>query len=210
MMTKHFCFWHIPKTGGTWIRNVLRKTDTLEVELTHRPPQEQSIKVLKRAATKINFSLIRHPVTWYQSLYANDTHWKKFKGGWLQIRDMPSPNWWLSEGFNAYIRRVAVEKKGWLSRYYSIVLPYADYILRFEEIPSCFIAFLEKHGFTSHWARTLGRVNPGSSMPHFRDVVLYEDDALQAIVESEREAIDRYYGGVIPDDVRRVDRSAGL
>jgi hypothetical protein len=74
-------FVHIPKTGGTWVREVLKKNNLVESEIlktdiyatTEGTPKTQHNVPLANA-TFMNcnyvFSFVRNPLTWYQSYWS--------------------------------------------------------------------------------------------------------------------------------------------
>jgi len=73
IIDKYFVFLHVPKTGGTWIRNILRNRTTFVHEFKdHRfqIPTEQQHKPV--------FAFVRNPWDFYVSAYTHYHHnWEK-------------------------------------------------------------------------------------------------------------------------------------
>jgi len=65
-------FYHIPKTGGTWVTEVLKGIggERVQVEGTHpyNITKEHATPLVYRTQ-KFKFAFVRHPVSWYQSMW---------------------------------------------------------------------------------------------------------------------------------------------
>lgn len=77
LVMPHSIFIHIPKTGGSWVRNVIRRSgipsqeigpcDLGQIQVLHASIH-QVPKKLRR--TRLAFAFIRHPVSWLKSKWA--------------------------------------------------------------------------------------------------------------------------------------------
>lgn len=65
IICKQFVFVHVPKTGGTWMRNELRKLPSFLEERTHH------VAFKEEPSEKHTFALVRNPWDWYASLYTH-------------------------------------------------------------------------------------------------------------------------------------------
>ena len=104
-------YLHPPKTGGTWISHILRKTMKIE-ELGHQHihfPELYSIKNMEWFKDKFMFTTIRHPITWYQSRWAF-----RVKTGWKAQHPLDFNC--ASNDFNTFVDNVLKYKPdGWLT-----------------------------------------------------------------------------------------------
>ncbi len=67
LLTARYAFFHMPKTGGMWVRQVIRSSGVFCYEGgTHLLPGE----VLPVLPGRYSFTFTRHPVTWWRSLWA--------------------------------------------------------------------------------------------------------------------------------------------
>ncbi|HYD99970.1 MAG TPA: hypothetical protein VEH84_11355 [Alphaproteobacteria bacterium] len=74
-------FYHIPKTGGSWVRLALAHSGLLrgEVGAFHARPAELADDLDARA--RPGFCFVRHPLTWYQSYWTHKTAHGWFDAG---------------------------------------------------------------------------------------------------------------------------------
>ncbi|PIR53287.1 hypothetical protein COU76_01935, partial [Candidatus Peregrinibacteria bacterium CG10_big_fil_rev_8_21_14_0_10_49_10] len=70
-------FFHIMKTGGTWVRSVCEKQrlSIEEVGDTHKAYCE--LPDTELVSSRFTFAFVRHPCSWYQSFWS----WK-MRTGW--------------------------------------------------------------------------------------------------------------------------------
>jgi hypothetical protein len=75
MTTPHAVFFHIPKTGGTWVESSIKRAfggraDKMNVDVgwdlpingIHIPPTKVEFK-------KFSYTFVRHPIPWWQSYW---------------------------------------------------------------------------------------------------------------------------------------------
>ena len=96
-----FLFMHIPKTGGSWVRHVLRQQELVKMEWPHPHPDmtrvlntprmypkhflKQSVKhrsltLYQEIRNSYKFCFVRNPFSWYESYWRFMTglKWKSF------------------------------------------------------------------------------------------------------------------------------------
>lgn len=94
-------FLHIPKTGGSWVRHVLREQGLVKMEWPHPHPdldrvlnfpryyplhfakqsiKHQSLKLHQEIRSSYKFCFVRHPHSWYESYwrFMRGRNWKSF------------------------------------------------------------------------------------------------------------------------------------
>jgi len=110
---------HIPKTGGTWVRNYFRETNMDHgVEILHRHAHINGIALNKIIGhtEDLVFCFIRHPLTWYRSYWTSKQLIPDRSGGYIDtIVDLPwiefletilqSHPGYLTEFFRGYTNR---------------------------------------------------------------------------------------------------------
>ena len=88
-------FLHIPKTGGTWVRNYFRETrmDHMVEELHENQRAHINGVALNNIighTEDLKFCFVRHPLTWYRSYWTSKQLIPDRTGGYLDtIVDLP-------------------------------------------------------------------------------------------------------------------------
>lgn len=150
-INKRVYYLHIPKTGGNWVRSVLRNSN-VDLNKTNKFNKHANYDFLAGLSSKslmsssFNedikfFCVIRHPLLWYQSWYKyqNDNGWKfwgekgilqKEKWHCLSPLNMSRP-----KSFNDFMRIVNQTSPGFLTYlYHSFILPSGARILKNENL----------------------------------------------------------------------------
>ncbi|WP_437226561.1 hypothetical protein SH661x_004650 [Planctomicrobium sp. SH661] len=80
LITDNLCFFHMPKTGGLWIRSVLKSTfpETRERGHVHAPPDEVPLRIEQPL---LRFCFVRNPLAWFPSLWS---HKQRVDPQWLR------------------------------------------------------------------------------------------------------------------------------
>lgn len=130
--TDDMVFLHIPKTGGMWVSNILRRISQVSIighEHNHFPQllQMYDEEWYKR---RYIFTMVRHPITWYQSRWAF-----RVKYGWKAGHPLDFNC--ATNDFHSFVESVLKYKpSGWLTwlyeQYIDSVPGGIDYIAKLE------------------------------------------------------------------------------
>jgi len=134
-----YCFAHIPKCGGTWVRKVM---EYMKLEITgdfggnHAPAPEGHPEWT-------TFTFVRHPATWLASWWAHE-----MRHGWPD--DGPLPESWTgktpyermvevmgqykSDDFNQFACALEAERPGYVSRFFKTFTANCDVIGKQENL----------------------------------------------------------------------------
>jgi len=181
-------FFHIPKTGGSYVRYVIRKRLPVKSEevgividswqrQTHCRPFEVEPDILKQCET---FCTIRHPIEWYRSHYRY-----RIKTSWRN--DFPLDVLCVSDTFQGFIKNVIKKWPGYVTELYDNYAPHCDYILRQENLTPQLNKLLRIWGYDVMAPEVL--VNDTE-----RDIDTGLTQPLRnKLLRAERKAIERYY-----------------
>lgn len=187
-------FFHIQKTGGTWVRQAIRNAGIPVNEVGS--PDFHGIREIRPLAGhffhahpsevvghgKFRFIFVRNPLTWYQSMYAFQS-----QGNWVHGQFSSA------DSFDAFMERMLIEHPGYVSkiyRWYGDV----DYIGRFESLADDLVTALRTAGETFDEAalRATPRQNVAASSAVWKDRCAYTEDLRLRVVESERQAFKTF------------------
>lgn len=119
-------FLHIPKTGGSWVRHVLREQGLVKMEWPHPHPEldrvlnlpryyplhfakqsikHKSLRLYREIQQSYKFCFVRHPHSWYESYwrFMQGHDWKSFHNERQQERTILFKRPWHP---NAYLERI--------------------------------------------------------------------------------------------------------
>jgi hypothetical protein len=99
LVTENMVFIHIPKTGGSYVRHVLKTLNLVKKEIG--PPHDPVFKIKPHVKEKTFFCTIRDPVKWVFSVWGDwmddDIHRKN------NIRRLKEGNDWSTNQFSRQI-----------------------------------------------------------------------------------------------------------
>ncbi len=193
-------FLHIPKCGGSWVRQVLRAVG-LPITITRGGVHEC-------AATegRFVFTFVRHPLTWYPSFWAYRHAVAAAQGGLVDVHlretaerldeaideclvdDTGRPR-----SFTGFVEQCLRRHPGFLSAKYELYTPHAVFVGRQEALVEDLITALRlaRVVFDPAVVRRTPRVN--ERFPAF--VAEYSPGMAALLLETEAEAVSKFYDG---------------
>lgn len=190
-------FLHVPKAGGTWVREVLKNTNLVQGELIskssdestegkmrswHCVPQDKSV-----FNNKYIFCFVRHPLTWYQSHWAHRTR----NGSWNKGNRLDAKC--QDDEFNEFILKVIEEfPQGYLHWLYGFYTQHAHFVGKVENLQQDLIKALSL-AEEEYRVDDIISVSSQNVMPveYVREVKYIFENVL-GILEIEQKAINKY------------------
>jgi len=187
-------FLHIPKTGGSWFKQALYRA---EIDFENLYDQHVPIQYLinhmdEDLNDKYIFSIVRHPITWYQSRWCF-----RIRHGWHV--EHPLDNKCASNDFHQFVKNILDFKPGWVTYLYSLyndgdVSP--NKICRIENLVDDTVSALQEAGvkFNENKFRNTPKTNDSNldGKPS-RFWAKYSSELFDEVISAEQEAINKYY-----------------
>ena len=181
-------FLHVPKTGGTWVREALR-AGGVPFEEFDEPHAHLS---LCPSPDKFKFAFVRHPLTLYQS------YWRfKMTNGWDADNEFDVECG--ADSFQAFVENVLAGHPGWCSRMFEDFVGERhneiEFIGRFEQLANDLVRALRLAGepFDEAALRAQPKVNVSVWPVHEAQ---WPAELAVRVIESERDALVRFKYGV--------------
>jgi hypothetical protein len=197
-------FLHTPKTGGTFVRRVLkRQLDVKTREVGFKHCHKDLVGPLRFREKPFTFTFVRHPVTWYRSYWLNKirrpvdgSHWY-----YWQPKTLWHPNWEIdphlgSDDFPTWIRNVSNRGDYLLDMYRWYTgrgtRDEIDFIGKTETLLDDLFSVFDRHGieYDATGIKEMGLVN--AKKPHQKEQANYTDELLSLVIDSERKCIETY------------------
>jgi hypothetical protein len=193
LLTPRIRFLHTPKTGGTWAWRALQAAGVPVEAIGGDPPHARTshlgLSRTEEYADRFTIAFVRHPLTWWRSLWAYrmGTDWA-FAG-----EDMPR-----SEDFDTYIEQAIELRPGHLENYFARWIGPAsdpiDFIGRFESLVDDLVRAMREAG--EPFDEPALRAHPPDNVADYeRFPAFYRRDLAERLADSERATIDRFYAG---------------
>ena len=197
-------FFHIPKTGGVWVRQAVSKSGVKYIQyqpaVTNAPLGLEKwhigpdiFKQHGKDTSLFSFTFVRHPLTWYQSYFAY-----RMKNGWRT--DFILDNTYQSDDFNDLVSVHLDEfPDGFVSRMYKMFLgeniDKIDYIGRQENLSNDVITAMDMAGETydKEVFKTFPEQNTAAQDDDFKSQVVYDPAVKKRVLEVEKWTIDNFY-----------------
>jgi hypothetical protein len=137
-------FFHIPKTGGNYVREIIYSISIL-------PPKEKGfphsapLDIYKKLIKYESFCVVRHPLEWYRSIYRYYVQ-KKWGRGKKKITDMSMIC--RADTFEQYIKNILMMYKyGYATAYFSRFVPFINHIIHTENLSNELQNLLNSWGY---------------------------------------------------------------
>ncbi len=200
-------FIHIPKTGGNWVREALQRAELPIKEARHRyhvtelrpaKPhccQHSRLRDVSEEdrSGRISFAFVRHPLSLYQSWWAF-----KMQTGWNDVFEFE--RLCKSETFPEFLEKVLKHFPGWAGKIFNqIDVDGIQMIGRQENLTEDLIAILRAAGeeFDPDVIRNMPHTNVVGTLSKWQERAQYTPELERAVLESEREALERFGYDVI-------------
>lgn len=191
-------FLHIPKTGGSWVEDVL----------THLGIETQGVRTLPGATLRhplvcqieqrfdFSFAFVRHPVTWYKSWWKYQTpQWLPHEpGNWHPQRVLDRCG---HDDFAQFIRQVLEREPGYLTRLYEWYIGPPDwmhvkFVCHYESLAEDLATVLRylRYPFDEQALRRFPPVNVSEIR---RAKPVWDRELLKRLLEAEAPTIRRFY-----------------
>jgi len=201
--TKRTIFYHIPKTGGQWVKKaILESTGGLErVPGKYITDEVKSLRLLgshqipatvRHDESLFSFAFVRHPLSWYRSFWASrfeDSLDKPFLISWLWDKN---PEEFIRNVIRKYPR-------GFLTKVYRYYVGKdcnrLDFVGRQEYLADDLILALKlgRENFDEDKIKKLERINIAGTKSKYRDSFKISIAVEKSLLDSERWIINNYY-----------------
>lgn len=187
-------FLHIPKTGGNWIIAAVRK---LGLELVESPGSETYLDAAHVCPEYDRFTVVRNPLTWYPSYWANC---QIFGCGGLSCLAISEDCQRNMDSFPNFMESVLANHPGYLTGLYAQYAAPGVRVLFTESISAGLTQILEDAGvaFDRQTLNELPPENRCASRPEYRGQAVYPPGIPERVVASEMGLYEQY-GFARPD-----------
>lgn len=186
-------FFHIPKTGGTWLRHILKinNIETTYYAIDKRYPTKCSSILIKpneihhlpnlpNKKFKKVITIIRNPIDWYISFYTFRTNNRKYTWNKNRLFD----KWTKAKTFEEFIDKVIDRfPKGFLNDLYKEYVEKSTDVFKLEKLNK------DINNLFNNKLKLTEKINVSLMRPDIHK------NQLLKIKEYEKEVFKTYYGG---------------
>lgn len=216
---KNVMFLHIPKTGGRWVTEAIKRLDLkcVEVGLMHgyiNPSHDRYKYKDKTLAEWANecfvFSFVRHPFEWHRSYWAYTMGVRSVnKKNGLEFWEKFEPNevWHPTHGicdcasseFELYLRKVIHKHRGFVTNMFNRYLyrpngKRIDYVGKQENLEEDFMFVLETNNILYDRDKILGINRVGGSKHRLKKrTEIWDNSTKEEIVRANHPIIKEFY-----------------
>lgn len=198
LQMRNSIFFHVPKTGGTWVRQAIRNagipTNEIGPDLSKHSFNRLSnifhcAPGLVHSEGYFTFAFVRNPLSYYQSYWSF-----KMRTGADNIFDKA----YMDEDFLQFVRNVIEGHPGWVSALYKKFLgpnaDWVDYVGRQESLRKNLIQVLHLAGenFQEAAIYATNSLNEASSLKEWSAKCKYTSQIAKEVYAVEKEAIELY------------------
>jgi len=196
--TAHAIFYHIHKTGGTWVKRAMKQAGVPRRECqtagvhplightrAHATPRMTSEEDKK---DRFSFCFVRHPAAWYRSMWM----WIPNK---TRPYDGPLGDYW-SDDFGEWVEMmIDAFPGGFVSQLYSLYVLDVDFVGRTEQLEDGLVYALTQAGerFIEPILRAVPPQNVRASRIKHIGRGIVTPELRQRIENAERWTMDRFY-----------------
>lgn len=185
ILTAKYVFAHLPKTGGSWVSEVIHGTGVSCLDTAmHLAPED----FLGAVPDRFAFTFVRHPVTWWRSLW-NWTHLHGWPSSAYPFQRITQVCKWHS--YEAFMERVLTDMPGEYSRIVAVWTEGMHRVGRFESLAADLESILAEAG-----APLPGPIDrPPANIAPYDPLSASTPEIDQEIMRTEEYVITEYYGG---------------
>lgn len=183
-------FLHIPKTGGMWVREALKKSELVIHEYDERHDFNKHINDQMVVDRPIRFCFVRNPITWYQSYWAMRTKDDSWDDEALVDRLCASDN------FRKFIDAViGAFPDGHLNHLYAIWVNQCTIVSKMELFPKSLINILDMCGEKYNYDAIINLPRQNIGDKKYKKLAIYSHGQKEKLRAIEHEALKIYdYG----------------
>ena len=179
-------FLHVPKTGGNWVIKTVRD---LGMKIEEAYGSEKYKDAEHVCPSYPRFTVLRNPLTWYPSYWANCNIFGCRGLGFLSISEDCQRN---LHDFTLFMQSVLDNHPGFLTGLFSEYAASDVDVLFTESLAEDLFRILNPIVKDKASLEEIEPVNRCASLPEYKLRVYYSSDMHQRILESESELFDKY------------------
>ncbi len=201
-------FLHIPRTGGTWVKQALgilniriqarfsRRMYSGAIRLSTKHCLLSHYLEKEHSRWDTSFAFVRHPIEYYETvwgwIYLSVHHPDKRKRFCWHPFTIPYDNW--DKDFNVWIKTMLEKYPGWVSHLFDLYVgpqggEFCKYIGRMENLVDDFCAIMEDYNLLSDELCNIEKQNIRQAPK-----IVWDEGLKRDVEVSESSAINRFYG----------------